>query len=117
MVPLLVGLQSLVAVVFTVSAVSKARSAAAYAEFAADVRRLVPAGPPRVLAGTVVAGEAAVPVLLAVPGTAPAGFAVAVLLLAGFTAAILGALRRGETAPCRCFGTSGARLGRGHVVR
>lgn len=113
----LVGLQTLVAVVFVASTVGKLRSASAYAGFVAATRRLAPVRRHRRLAGAVVAAEAAVPVLLAVPVTVPLGFGLAGLLLAGFTAGILMALRRRESAPCNCFGASGAPLGYGQVVR
>ena len=45
------------------------------------------------------------------------GFGGAGCLLAGFTVGIGVALRRGERAPCRCFGASATPMGLAHVVR
>lgn len=116
-----VGLRSLIVLVFAVSVASKLRGRRAYAEFVAATGRLSP----RPVAGTavwrlaawVVAAELAVPVLLLVPVTASLGFAVAAALLVALTGAILLALRRGERAPCRCFGSAEQPLGYPQVVR
>jgi uncharacterized membrane protein YphA (DoxX/SURF4 family) len=75
-------------------------------------RQLVP-----VVATAVVTAEVAVPVLLAIPGTARAGAGWAAAVLLAFTAAIVAALRRGPGVPCRCFGDATVPLGRRHVVR
>lgn len=111
----------LLAAVFAVSALTKLRSADAFADFTTSVRRLgrLPAGRARPAAIAVAAGEVAVPVLLAVPaaGATGAGFALAAGLLAVFAVAIAGSLRRGPAPPCRCFGSSSAPLGRHHVAR
>lgn len=56
-------------------------------------------------------------VLILVPATTSIGFAVATVLLLAFTGAIVLALRRGERAPCRCFGSAAQPLGRAQVVR
>lgn len=86
--------------------------------FAGSVRALLPAvRRHRQLARTVVAAEAAVPVLLAIPGTAQAGAGWAAAVLLAFTAAIVAALRRGPGVPCRCFGDATVPLGRRHVLR
>ncbi|GAA1556420.1 methylamine utilization protein MauE [Actinomadura kijaniata] len=107
----------LIGLVFAVSAFTKLRDRAGFTRSVPD---LVPALPARLLgplAHTVIALEAAVPVLLAVPATRILGFGVALVLLAAFTVAIAGALRRGRRAPCRCFGASAAPLGPRHLVR
>jgi len=44
-------------------------------------------------------------------------FIAAALLLATFTVVIVMALRRGDRAPCRCFGAAQEPLGSGHVAR
>nr|WP_087887329.1 MauE/DoxX family redox-associated membrane protein [Streptomyces alboflavus] len=94
---------------------------AAFAAFLASVRslRVVPPALVRPVAVTVIAGEAAVCVLLAAParGATTAGLLVAAALLAAFTVGIAAALRRGVTAPCRCFGASSTPLGTLHLVR
>jgi hypothetical protein len=115
-----IGCRSLIAVVFLASAAGKLRGRRAYADFVAATRRLVPgtaAAGHRRIAAAVVAVEVLVPPLLAFPATTPAGFALAGSSLAVFTVAILAALRRGERAPCNCFGASSAPLGRGQVYR
>jgi hypothetical protein len=105
--------------VFVVSLVSKVRGRAAYADF----RRSLVAWqvfPPRwsqAAAAGVVAGEAAVVGLLALPWTVPVGFAAAAVVLAAFTGGIVWALRRGRVTSCRCFGASTATLGPAHVIR
>lgn len=71
----------------------------------------------RVAAALTTATEAAVVVLLCVPRTGPAGLALAAALLVAFIVGITRALRRGTTAPCRCFGASATPLGVPHVVR
>ncbi|MFD9858077.1 MauE/DoxX family redox-associated membrane protein [Streptomyces alboflavus] len=94
---------------------------AAFAAFLASVRslRVVPSALVRPVALTVIAGEAAVCVLLAAParGATTAGLLVAAALLTAFTVGIAAALRRGVTAPCRCFGASSTPLGTLHLVR
>lgn len=120
MVYVVMGCRALVAVVFVVSVVSKVRSRKAYAEFVAATRQLAP--PPlvaaaRPMAAAVVGMELAAVLLVAVPPTVLFGFGVAAVLLAAFSGAILLALRRGERAPCRCFGSSAQPLGYTQVVR
>ncbi|GGL03619.1 MauE/DoxX family redox-associated membrane protein [Planomonospora parontospora] len=115
----LLGCQVLVAVVFA-AAVAGKRSGEAFAEFTASTGRLLPprlAGWRQPAARAVFAAELAVPVLVAVPATAVAGFTLSLVLLTAFTAGIAGALRRGERAPCRCFGSSATRLGPADLVR
>lgn len=120
----------LVGVVFAFSALSKLRSRRALSDFTASLGRFgVAPGARRPLARAVALAEAAVPVLLALAlageaaaagvarALAGAGFGLAALLLAGFTAAIARALRRGVRAPCRCFGASTSPLGTQHLVR
>jgi hypothetical protein len=111
-----VGFASLIGWVFLASAISKLRH---FGEFTRSLPALAPvrAGQVRPLAMTVVATEAAVPVLLLIPAAKFYGFALAGALLAAFTAAIGTALKRGRRAPCQCFGASSTPLGPGHLVR
>lgn len=112
-----VGCASLLALVFAVSAISKIRD---FGGFVASVPGLVPrlaGGMARPVGLLVVALEAIMPVLLAVPAAAPYGFGLAFLMLAAFTVAIAAAVRRGRRAPCRCFGVSAAPLGNRHLGR
>ncbi|ACZ85537.1 MauE/DoxX family redox-associated membrane protein [Streptosporangium roseum] len=119
MAHVLLGCQMLVAVVFAAAVVSK-RPGKAFAEFTASTGRLLPprlTGWRRPAARGVFAAELTTVVLVAVPATAAAGFALAATLLTGFAVGIAGALRRGERTPCRCFGAASARLGPAHLVR
>jgi len=113
------GCQVLLGGVFAVSAGSKLYSRTAFAGFTAATARLTGtrAPRPRQLAVAVVAGEIAVVLALIVPALVLWGFAACVGLLAVFTAAIVRSLRRGQRAPCRCFGASDSPLGRRHVAR
>jgi Methylamine utilisation protein MauE len=112
----------LVGLVFLAAVAGKARDVRG---FAASVRDL-PGLPslshlPRALAAPVVPGvlaaEAAVVVLLAFPATAAWGFALAVILAAGFLAVIIRVLRSGTTASCLCFGSTPREFGVRHVIR
>lgn len=115
------GCRCVVGLVFVASVVGKLRGRKPYAGFVAATRRLGPgwlvsrvsAG---VLAGGVIAAEAAVPVLLVLPDTAWMGFTLAGLLALAFAATVLAALRRGDRAPCHCFGVSARPVGGVHVV-
>lgn len=117
------GCQVLLGGVFAVSACAKLSSRTAFADFTAATARLTGARPPRTrqLAVATVTAEIAIVVAmvaaLVVPALAPWGFAASVGLLAVFTAAIIRAMRRGQRAPCRCFGASNSPLGTQHVVR
>lgn len=117
----LIGLRSLLALVFVISIAGKVRSRHAFAEFLAATVRLSPrpltAAMARWLAAGVVATELAAVLLVSVSATTPIGFAVAGALLLCFTGAILLALRRGEQAPCRCFGSARQPLGYPQVAR
>ncbi|MEV1329729.1 MauE/DoxX family redox-associated membrane protein [Micromonospora costi] len=105
------------AVVFTVSAFSKLRGRSAYGAFVAATGRLVPVGwlPAGPVAALVLGAELAVPLLL--PVLPVAGLALAAALLVVFCIGILRALHHGVRASCRCFGASGAPLGRRHAGR
>ncbi|MGB2570721.1 MauE/DoxX family redox-associated membrane protein [Micromonospora citrea] len=108
----------LLALVFLAAVVGKLRTRSDFADFVATVGRFgVPARWTRPVAGTAVAAEAAVVVLLVTPGAAQAGPALAVVLLAVLTAALVATLRRGERPACRCFGAADTPIGRRHVLR
>ncbi|MCA2185644.1 MauE/DoxX family redox-associated membrane protein [Nonomuraea cavernae] len=120
-----IGCACLVALVFALSAWSKVRGRAAFREFAAATRVLagsvrargISDSVARTTALVVVVAEAATALLVAVPYTARAGFALAVVLLTGFSVAIAASLRRGVSTSCRCFGASSAPLSGRHLVR
>jgi hypothetical protein len=78
--------------------------------------RLVPAARVGAVAKAAVATEWSIAALLLTPW-APLAFGLAAALLAGFAGATAVVVRRGTRAPCLCFGTSPAVLGRRHVVR
>jgi hypothetical protein len=108
-----------IAGVFLVSVLSKLWGRAALAEFIRWVAslRLVPRRWSRPLAYCAVAAEVGALILLAVPSTVVLGLAHGTVLLAMLTGAIVVTLRRGDRAPCRCFGAGTARLGLPHVIR
>ncbi|MGC4944373.1 MauE/DoxX family redox-associated membrane protein [Kribbella sp. DT2] len=113
------GCRVLLGGVFAVSAGSKLSSRAAFAEFVAATVRLTGAAAwlARELAVGVVVAEIAVVVALMVPASTQWGFAAAIGLLGAFSVAIVRSLRRGQRAPCRCFGASSTPLGLQHVIR
>ena len=107
---------ALIAVVFAASTVSKLRD---FRGFARSVPALAPV-PRRLVvpvSAAVVIGEAVIVVLVLVPMSTRTGFVLASVLLLGFTAAIAAAMRRGQRAPCRCFGASDLPIGPVHLVR
>lgn len=116
---LLIACRTLLLGVFLAALAGKVRRRAAYRGFVASLRALgvLPGRLVAVTAAAVTAAEAAIVVLLAVPGTVPAGFLLTAVLLTAFTTGIVVAVRRGTTAPCACFGVSVTPLGRVHVVR
>ncbi|WP_406208094.1 hypothetical protein OH807_36125 [Kitasatospora sp. NBC_01560] len=93
--------RALLVVVFGAAVISKARSRAALAAFAADLAgfRWLAAGLRRPTAVAVIVAELATLALLAT--VRQAGAAAALVLLTGFTVATL---RAGRAADCRCFG-------------
>ncbi|MYS86156.1 MauE/DoxX family redox-associated membrane protein [Embleya scabrispora] len=121
---LTMGGRVLLGLVFLCSAAGKGRGGDAFRAFRESVGQLVPSlrrrarplvGLTGVAVATVVA-EALVVVLLALPGTSSAGFALAAALLTAFTAALAAALRRKLRATCRCFGGD-APIAPRHIVR
>lgn len=116
------GCRCALGLVFVASVVAKLRGRKSYAGLVAATGRLAPGWlvarvPAGVVAGGVIATEAAVPVLLVLPGTARVGFVLADLLSLAFAAAVMAALRRGDRAPCHCFGVSARPVGGVHVAR
>jgi hypothetical protein len=109
-----VAARCLLGVVFLVSALSKRD----FPTFSLSLRRMriVPPAWVTPVAAMVVAAEALTVALLAIPGTA-LGFALAIVLLGSFTAAIVAVLSRGITEPCPCFGPKAAPLGWEHLGR
>ncbi|MER5418140.1 MauE/DoxX family redox-associated membrane protein [Streptomyces virginiae] len=116
-----VGLRVAVGVVFFLAAASKS-SRRGRADFRIAVGAFVPGAGGRwagVLVVVTVAAEWAVVVLLAVPvrGASVAGFGLAGAALAVFTVVLVWGLRRGVSAPCRCFGSSARPVSGVQVVR
>jgi hypothetical protein len=114
-----VALRTVLAVVFGVAFVSKARSRAAFTEFAAALGdigwlrgRLRSAAAP-----AVPVLEAAVVTLLALPSTAWWGFGAGAALLATFTAVTAIQAARGHRVRCRCFGAGADRIGPVQIAR
>jgi methylamine utilization protein MauE len=108
----------LVGLVFAVAAVGKLAGRARLTEFADS---LAPLGRSPVgwlpIAAATAAVELAVAVLVAFPATYRLGLGLATAVMIVFCAAIARSMRRGRRVTCRCFGRSGAVLGRAHLVR
>jgi hypothetical protein len=116
---LVFGCRCLLLVVFAFSAFGKLSGAGAFTEFRQATAQLFPParGFASWLAAAVVVAELVVVVLLGISATVRSGLVAALALLVLFTVAIAVALRRGSTAPCRCFGRSDSPLGVRHLVR
>ncbi|MEU2281570.1 MauE/DoxX family redox-associated membrane protein [Streptomyces sp. NPDC013178] len=121
MTSLEIAARSLIGTVFLISSLSKARSRAAYQDFAHSLARMrvVPPALQGLAAPAVVTAEFAVWALLAVP-TAQAGTLgqlLATSLLAAFTVGIARTVRRRSAVTCRCFGASATPVGVRHIAR
>jgi hypothetical protein len=127
---MVVGSVVLCGLVLLVSAVSKVRSGADYAEFVASVPAFgVPARWTRLFAAVTVVAEFVIaglllPAAVLVPVSLGAGrwlaglgLVLAVGLFGVLTAAVWRAVGRGSGAACRCFGPARTVLGPRHVVR
>lgn len=113
------GCRCLLIVVFAWSAFGKVAGTEAFVAFRRATARLFP--PARRIAAhvgvAVIVAEATIVVLLGIPSTVHSGFIGALGLLAVFTVAVATAVRRGNQAPCNCFGRSASPLGPRHLVR
>lgn len=113
------GTRALLLVVFLSAGASKMAGRKAYTAFADSVngfswlprriRGLVPAG--------VIGAEAAIVVLLAVPGFATLGFALAVGMMTALSGAVAWSLLRGDQIRCLCFGSDAGPMRRVHLAR
>ena len=116
-----IGCRAALATVFLFAVTGKVAGRGSFREFTDSVAamRVVPAHAARLAAIASVTAEALVVVLTAVPArlTATAGCALAALLSIAFSGAIAASLRRGNRAPCRCFGRSATPLGARHLAR
>ncbi len=121
MLYLAVGCRAALAIVFLLAVTGKLAGRNSFREFTDSVAamRVVPARAARPVAIASVTAEALVVLLAVSPAqvTAVAGCALAGLLSITFSGAIAVSLRRGNRAPCRCFGRSAAPLGPRHIAR
>jgi Methylamine utilisation protein MauE len=101
---------------FAVAAVAKAGHRDEFAGSLVALRLVRPAVA-RTAAAAVIAGESALVLLCLWPPTRVAGLVLAALAYLGLAAVALRAARGPVPAACRCFGVSGAPLGRPHAVR
>ena len=111
---------ALIGATFAVSAFTKLRSRADFAEFASSLVRLRLASRrrARALAVVVAAAEALAALLVVPPGLfRTLGLALAVMLLIPLTTVVVRAVVTRQDVACRCFGASEAPLGRAHIVR
>ncbi|HET9896628.1 MAG TPA: MauE/DoxX family redox-associated membrane protein [Streptosporangiaceae bacterium] len=114
-----VALRTMLAVVFGVAFISKARSRAAFAEFASSLGgiRWLTGGKRLIASVAIPVLEAAVTVLLIVPSAVPWAFGAGAVLLTGFTVVTASEVAKGHEIRCRCFGASGGQLGPAQVAR
>lgn len=106
----------LLAGTFLLSALPKLRD---QASFRAAVRqfRVVPRAWEGPTGWALTAAELAVPLLLVLAPSSPAGFVLAALLLLAFSIGIARVLRSGVRTTCNCFGRSAAVMSGAHVAR
>ncbi|MEU0396133.1 MauE/DoxX family redox-associated membrane protein [Streptomyces sp. NPDC006208] len=109
----------LLVLVFAAAAAGKSWRRGSFDAFGSSLTalRLFPRRLSAPVAVATVVAEAVTAVLLAVPATAGAGLALALVLLGAFVAGILAARRGGRQVPCRCFGATSMPLGIPHVIR
>lgn len=116
-----IGCRAALAIVFLLAVTGKVVGRGSFREFTASVvaMRVIPAHAAKLAASASVTAEALVVVLMASPFkvTTIAGCALAGLLSITFSGAIAASLRRGNRAPCRCFGRSATPLGARHLAR
>ncbi|WP_103884969.1 MauE/DoxX family redox-associated membrane protein [Actinacidiphila yanglinensis] len=113
------------AMVFAFSAATKVFPAGGYASFRKSFAEL--SGPlgrwtaghrgDRALPAAVPAAEALLVAGLLAPAGSDLALAAAFVLLLAFSAALAGALRRGSTVSCNCFGAGHAPVGRAQLAR
>ncbi|MGK5740120.1 MauE/DoxX family redox-associated membrane protein [Micromonospora sp. URMC 103] len=105
--------------VFVFSVAGKVHRPVAFRAFRQSVISLAPPlrGAATPAAALVVVAETSSALTLALPATAPVGFALSVLLVNAFTAALVVALRRKTATTCGCFGDSGSPVAPRHVAR
>jgi hypothetical protein len=105
--------------IFAATAFSKLRSHAAFREFAGWLNGLpvLPPGARRAAAVMLAAAEIAVVLFVALPWTVIVGLVFAAVLLIALAWGVAATVHAGVSAPCQCFGRSGAPLSSRHVVR
>lgn len=114
-----IALRAILAVVFAMAFISKVRSSTAFGEFASSLGDIgwLPRPGRAAAARLIPVLEAAVVVLLALPGTVAFGFGLGALLLAVFTIVTGAELAKGHRIRCRCFGASAAPIGPAQIAR
>lgn len=109
------------ATVFLLAVAGKAAGRRPFREFAGSIARMRVL-PPRAavpVAAVTISAEAAIAVMIMSPfqATGIVGCLLAAVLSVTFSVAVVVSLRRGNRAPCRCFGRSVTPLGARHVIR
>jgi hypothetical protein len=114
-----IALRTILAVVFAIAFISKVRSASAFGEFSSSLGDIgwLPRRGRAGAARLIPLLEAAVVVLLTIPGTVAFGFGLGVLLLVGFTIVTGAEVAKGHQVRCRCFGASAAPIGPAQIAR
>lgn len=110
-----------ITVIFAIAAAGKLSGRDSFREFTRSVvaMQVVPPRAAGAAAGFSAAAELLAASLAVIPlrATGIAGCALAGLLAVAFSFAITVSLRRGNRAPCRCFGKSATPLGGRHIAR
>jgi hypothetical protein len=121
MVYLAIGSRAALGLVFALAVIGKVINAKAFTEFTRSIidMNAVPRSLAMPAARATVVAEAAtvVTVLIPVKQAGILGCALALVLTAVFTNAILRSIRSGNQVACRCFGRSSTPLGGRHLVR
>jgi hypothetical protein len=110
--------RGLIGLVFAASTFAKVRDLRAYREFASWLAALpVPLARSHALPAVLATVEAAIVVLVAVPGTVTAGLALASGFLVVMATGTTVIIKRGTSVACWCFGPSRSTMGARHLVR
>jgi hypothetical protein len=115
------GCRAALVTIFLIAVTGKAAGRGAFREFSRSVAamRVIPPRAATSAAAMTVSAEMLVIILAAIPDRAAgaAGCALGATLSIMFSFAIAVGLRRGNRAPCRCFGRSATPLGARHLIR
>lgn len=115
----LLAARCLLATVFAIAAVTKLGSASGFKRFSITVQKLTMLPERQAVPAAVglVVGEALITILITLPLTPRAGFALAMVFLLLFISVVFRAVRGGVFAECRCFGDHSSAMSYPMLVR